>query len=86
MDSNWTVTPRLSRAVNQAPLLVCRQHLAPIEARAGHRVHGALGVALRPRRSADRVRGFLHQQRLVAVQCVERAQTLCEVLRQLGGS
>jgi hypothetical protein len=62
-----------------------RQHLAPVEVRSRDRVHSALGVALGARCRADRVRRFLHKQRLVAVQRVERTQTLAEVLRQLGG-
>jgi hypothetical protein len=47
----------------------------PLEAGAGDQ-HLALGVALLARRVADRVAGLDHQQRLVAVQDVERRELL----------
>ncbi len=58
-------------------------HRAPVKVRAGHGEAAALGVALRARGGADGVGRFLLQQRLVAMQGVERAQAFVQVRRQL---
>jgi hypothetical protein len=61
-----------------------REHRAPVEVRAGHGVRAALGVALRARRGANGVGRFLREQRLVAVDRVERLQPLLQVGAELG--
>ena len=60
------------------------QHLAPIEVCAGHREDGALGVPLGSRLRSDAVGGFLDQQRLIAVQGVERLEAALQLSGQLG--
>jgi hypothetical protein len=61
-----------------------RQHRAPVEVRAGHGVRAALGVALRARGRANGVGRLLCEQRLVAVDGVERLQPLLQVGPELG--
>ena len=51
--------------------------------RAGHREAAALGIALRTCRGADGVQRLLLQQRLVAVQRVERAQAFVQLRTEL---
>ncbi len=59
------------------------QHLGPIEVGPDDAVHAAFGKALRPGGSADGIRRFLHQQRLVAMQRVEALQPVLQVLGEL---
>ena len=60
------------------------QYLAPVEMGAGHRVHRALAIALGPGRGTQGVGRLLHEQRLVAVQDIQRPQALAEVAGQMG--
>jgi hypothetical protein len=69
----------------QAQAAARGQHLAPVKVGAGHRVHRALGVALRARHRANGVSRLLDQQRFVAVQRVQRLQAALQVLAELGG-
>ncbi|GAB1383117.1 hypothetical protein MASR1M50_14370 [Burkholderiales bacterium] len=69
----------------QAQAAAGGQHRAPVEMRAGDDVHAALGVALRARRRANGVRRLLHQQRLVAMQHIQRPQAFVQVVGELGG-
>src|SRR6185369_8771205 len=59
------------------------EQAAPVEVRALHGVHLALGVARGARRGTDLVGRFLRQQRLVAPQRVQRAQALLQVSGEL---
>jgi hypothetical protein len=61
------------------------QHLAPVKMRTGDGEGTALGEALLARLGTDGVCRFLHQQGLVTVQSVERAQPLGEVVAELAG-
>ena len=62
------------------------QHGAPVVVGAGHGEAAALGKALRARGGANGIQRLLRQQRLVAVQHVQRAQRLLQVRGQLGGA
>jgi hypothetical protein len=70
----------------QAQRTAGRQHRAPVEVRAGDGVHGAFGVALLARGGADGVGGLLQQQRLVAVERVQRLEAALQVRGQLAGA
>ena len=59
--------------------------LTPVKMRTGDGVHAALGIALDPGRRTDGVGGLLLQQRLIAVEHIQAAQTFLKLCRQLGG-
>ena len=59
------------------------QHLTPVEVGTGHRVHGALGVALLPGAKPDGIGRFLDQQRLIAVQGVEAPESALQLRSEL---
>jgi hypothetical protein len=70
----------------QAQRAAGRQHLAPVEMRSGHGMHGALGEALGSRSRAKGIPGLLDQQGLITMQGVKRTQAFLDMGGELGSS